>query len=334
MRKRRFRFQTTGGERSVERARFNDFDACAAALLCWDLEAFQLDRGPFEGELIQARSHAALVSEMTFGRALHQRGEPPRGMRTVGVPADPTQRIFFRGHWADGNRLMFFPRGSELDSASAPGFHVFSVSYEEDRLSEVFQALAGTDYTGLLAGREVIDCSADVMQSVRRAIREFMRSSMAREGADARDESGHRDGGIDLLETIVEVLALDEGPRIAEPARTRALVVRRSLDLIDASSREPLSVVDLCRATGVSRRTLEYAFHELFGLSPKAYMLARRLDEVRAELRRVHGGRSITRVANEWGFHHLSRFAALYRRQFAELPSETTRRQDSPRTRS
>jgi AraC family ethanolamine operon transcriptional activator len=74
---------------------------------------------------------------------------------------------------------------------------------------------------------------------------------------------------------------------------------------------------------GVSRRTLEYAFQERFGLSPKAYMLARRLGEVRAELRQDDGELSITRIANQWGFDHLSRFAAFYRRQFGELPSET-----------
>jgi AraC family ethanolamine operon transcriptional activator len=309
----------------MESVRFDDFEACASALQSWEIEAIQLDRGPFAAELVQARSPAALVSEITFGRALHQRGEPPRGLRTLGVPADPTQRIFFRNRWADGNQLMFFPRDSEMDSVSVPGFHVFSVSYEEDRLSEISQALAGTDYTGLLAGREVVDCSPSVMRSVRHAIHRFMSSSVRHEDADARTEFAQRDSGLDLLQTITEVLTLDEDRRPPEPAHARELAVRRSLDLIDASSREPLSVVDLCRTTGVSRRTLEYAFRERFGLSPKAYMLARRLDGVRAELRRDPGDQSITHTANQWGFNHLSRFAALYRRQFGELPSQTMR---------
>ena len=109
------------------------------------------------------------------------------------------------------------------------------------------------------------------------------------------------------------------------PPRVRDLAVRRSLDLIDASNGELLSVVDLCRATGVSRRTLEYAFRERFGLSPKAYLLVRRLDGVRTELRQDHDDLSVTHIANRWGFDHLSRFAAFYRRQFGELPSETIR---------
>ena len=305
--------------------RFDEFDACAAALLGWEIEAVQLDRGPFVGELIQAESPTALVSEMAFERALHQRGEPPRGMRTLGVPADSAQRILFGNRWADGNQLLFFPRGSELDSVSLAGFHVFSVSYQEDRASEICQALAGTDYGELLAGRDVVDCSPHALQSVRHALHQFISSSPRDEDAEGQADSVHRDRGLDLIQTIAEVLTLARDPRPPEPFRVRERAVRRSLDLIDASKWEPLSVVDLCRAAGVSRRTLEYAFQERFGLSPKAYMLARRLGEVRAELRQDPLGQSITRIANRWGFHHLSRFAGLYRRQFGELPSDTIR---------
>ncbi|MFV2073945.1 MAG: helix-turn-helix domain-containing protein, partial [Thermoanaerobaculales bacterium] len=34
----------------------------------------------------------------------------------------------------------------------------------------------------------------------------------------------------------------------------------------------------------------------------------------------------VTDVANSWGFWHMGQFAADYRRQFGELPSETLRR--------
>jgi len=308
----------------MESVRFDDFEACASALQSWEIEAFQLDRGPFTAELVQARSAAALVSEITFGRALHQRGEPPRGMRTLGVPADPMQRIFFRNHWVESNQLMFFPGGSEMDSVSVPGFHVFSVSFPEDLLSKTSQVLGGTDFEGLLAGREVVDCSPGLMQSVQHQISEFVESA-GREGVPGQSEPVTRDRGRDLLERVIEILIRDGDPRLPESSRTRELAVRRSLELIDASAREPLSVADLCRAAGCSRRTLEYSFQERFGLSPKAYLLARRLEGVRTELREDHDAPSVTRIANRWGFDHLSRFAAFYRRQFGELPSETIR---------
>lgn len=307
----------------MECTRYDEFDACADALLAWEIEATQLDHGPFEGELIQVRSPAALVSEVTFGRALHQKGEPPRGMRTLGVPADPAQRIFFQRKWNRGNQLMIFPRGGELDSVSLAGFHVFSISFEEDRMSEICHALSGTDYPGLLSGREVANSTSGGMHSLRHAIRRLMISSGRHEDGDAQAAFVPRDDDLALLEAIAEVLTLDEDSLPPEPFRVRERAVRRSLDLIEESNGEPISVVDLCRATGVSRRTLEYAFKERFRLSPKAYMLTWRLGKVRADLRQNHAGQSITWIANHWGFYHLSRFAASYKRLFGELPSET-----------
>jgi AraC family ethanolamine operon transcriptional activator len=87
---------------------------------------------------------------------------------------------------------------------------------------------------------------------------------------------------------------------------------------------EHLTVQDLCRVTGVSIRTLEYVFLERFGVSPKEYLKAHRLNGVRRELRRAHAAAiRISDVANRWGFWHMGQFAADYRRLFGELPSET-----------
>jgi hypothetical protein len=49
----------------MECARFDEFDACADALLSWEIEAVQLDRGPFVGELV--------VSRRPFSRFLGRR---------------------------------------------------------------------------------------------------------------------------------------------------------------------------------------------------------------------------------------------------------------------
>ena len=42
-----------------------------------------------------------------------------------------------------------------------------------------------------------------------------------------------------------------------------------------------LYVTDLCKAAGVSERTLEYAFKEVMGLTPVAYLVRLRLHRVR-----------------------------------------------------
>jgi len=306
----------------MQAVQFDDFDACATALRSWELDAVQLDRGSFWGELTQACSATTLVTEGKFGRKLHQTGEPPRGLRTISVPADPGQQIEWRDHSVTGDQLMLFPAGCELDAVSRPGFHVFTISFSEDRVSDLARSLADSDYEGLVAGFEVREPSPPLMRELRRRARRFVTSSPDPEAA--RDSSEPAEA--DLMETLVETLSFAAPSPAVAPYRNRDRAVRRTLELIEARERDALSVADLCRVAGVGRRTLEYAYQERFALSPKAYLIARRLDGVRADLKRAADDPSVTRAANRWGFHHLSQFAALYRRQFGERPRETLRR--------
>jgi AraC family ethanolamine operon transcriptional activator len=85
------------------------------------------------------------------------------------------------------------------------------------------------------------------------------------------------------------------------------------------------TVTDICRASGASYRTLNYAFNQRFGVSPKQYLQAVRLNSVRKDLRRIGPRGAIIDIANRWGFWHMGQFAADYRRQFGELPSATLR---------
>jgi AraC-like DNA-binding protein len=52
-------------------------------------------------------------------------------------------------------------------------------------------------------------------------------------------------------------------------------------------------------------------------------LLELRLNAVHRALVRPANGASITRVAAHYGFSHFGRFAAMYTRQFGELPSVT-----------
>ena len=106
--------------------------------------------------------------------------------------------------------------------------------------------------------------------------------------------------------------------------RSRAKVIRSAQDVIHGRAAEPLTVMELCQQTGVSERTLEYAFQERFGVSPKRYLMMYRFHGVRRALRQSDpSATKIADVANTWGFWHMGQFAADYRKLFSELPSQT-----------
>ena len=72
---------------------------------------------------------------------------------------------------------------------------------------------------------------------------------------------------------------------------------------------------------------IEYAFVERFGLTPKGFLNAYRLNAARHDLRAADPVKvKVSDIGNRWAFWHMGQFAASYRRQFGELTSETLRR--------
>jgi AraC-like DNA-binding protein len=104
-------------------------------------------------------------------------------------------------------------------------------------------------------------------------------------------------------------------------------VLRRAVEYALDHLGEPPRVVDLCRVTGVSIRSLEYVFREAYDLTPSSFLQAARLTRVRLDLARAEPeGDTVTQVAVRWGFEDPGRFARAYARRYGELPSVTLRR--------
>jgi len=92
---------------------------------------------------------------------------------------------------------------------------------------------------------------------------------------------------------------------------------------------------ELCSASNVSERTLQYAFHDIMGMSPLTYLHRLRLHRARDELRAaMSDSTSVTDVALNWGFWHFGEFSRAYKNCFSELPSATLRRDHGDQTSS
>jgi transcriptional regulator GlxA family with amidase domain len=104
-------------------------------------------------------------------------------------------------------------------------------------------------------------------------------------------------------------------------------IVKIAEDHARSRAGERVHVSDLCRAADVSERTLEYAFKDVTGLSPMAYLVRLRLHWVHAALLAAESGS--TRISTEalnWGFWHFGEFSRAYKQCFGESPSVTLQR--------
>ncbi|MDM7891239.1 helix-turn-helix domain-containing protein [Curtobacterium caseinilyticum] len=103
--------------------------------------------------------------------------------------------------------------------------------------------------------------------------------------------------------------------------------VRVAQEWIAANAHRPLTTADVCRATGLSARGLQAAFHRAGASSPMQFLRDVRLHRVRAALTEGDpASTTVAEVARTWGFAHLGRFAGTYAAAFGERPSATLQR--------
>jgi AraC-like DNA-binding protein len=102
--------------------------------------------------------------------------------------------------------------------------------------------------------------------------------------------------------------------------------VRRAEEFMRAHAPEPITFEDLVAAAGASSRSLHAGFRKHRGTTPMRMLKEYRLDLARQQLLASRSGdESVTTIAFNCGFLHLSRFAADYKARFNETPSETHR---------
>lgn len=113
---------------------------------------------------------------------------------------------------------------------------------------------------------------------------------------------------------------------------TSARIVRTCGDYARKWRYQDVTLAGLWQASGVSERRVRSACCECYQMSPTACLRVAALNAVRREL--VEGPRlrnAVSRAATDWGFWHLSRFAAQYRALFGESPRHTlSHRTDQP----
>lgn len=301
---------------------FGDMDEFNAAVAGWDLEFRQIQRGSISAGVTQRRTARNIYTQLRFSRAIAQRGAPAAGMLTFGL-VETAPWVQWRGHEFKPPTLLRFRPAHEVESISSGGFSAISLSFEESELASIAERLGHPD---LLANdhsaESVLRTEPGHLQRLHRMARHaLIAPPSTRDTSDSVlcEPSMDADIGIELITLLAQC-----DPEPNDPTLTsRSRVVRSAVDYILDNAHEAVTVADVCAATRVSFRTLDRAFLERLGASPKDCITGVRLQGTRLELKQSGPATRIVDIANRWGFWHLGDFARVYRREFNELPSET-----------
>ncbi len=314
------------GQLEVRVASFDDFETYQSGLRGWTPKIRKLDTGPFSANLVQAEAGPVRLAYSRIRSALELEGTAQPGFHSFGLPMPASTPALWCGKTTSTRTVSVYDLSGAFEAFVRPGFETAVLSVRPEALAALGEDLGVGAPAELLEGFDVATCSEERMLAVRRSLRQIvalLTHEPGRAGHSSLLGALSEDLPAQLLGSLAE---RRPAPRpVAPHLRGRAL--RRALAYVREHPREPLRVNDLCRATGASERTLRRAFVENVGVPPKAYLLARRLNGFRRELRHPRRGDSrVNEAASSWGFWHMGQLAADYRRWFGEYPSETLAR--------
>ena len=306
--------------------KFDNFEELADIAVGWNADFHQLSAEESESEIFQAAFRSLLISDAYFGCHVEQRGSTPVGMRTFAILEPSSPPMLWYKHVVGPDNLLVFPTHQEISVQSRPGFNVHTCSVPIAVLEDFFAQVGNLELGKILPEREIVlHPPATVLDKIRILMRQA--SEIVKRSAELNCQTSL----VNLFEN--ELLFAFLGALNAEQDRSYLFqrppnrTIGHLLEYIDSNIRQPLAIADLCRLANVSERTLRNYFERELGMTPKAYLVGKRLAGVHHELWQSKPTKAlVSDVANEWGFWHMGQFAADYKKVFGELPSETLKR--------
>jgi AraC family ethanolamine operon transcriptional activator len=304
--------------------KFNDFDEFAATLSAWDATIHQLQKGRTETHLTQFNTGDLLFTIGIFKGITQQQGTPPPFGYTIAVLSDKTSSLNWQKKKVTPNCLMIMPPGSELDVVTKSHAGVYTITFSGETLRS--QIELNPELEKLFKQNQLVISSEKAVDRLRTLISKyqffldknpFLISSKGF-SAEVNTEVSKK-----MADCLTKCCDFPESRHRVDKSK----VWRRIETFFDNCLEPDIKVMDLYRIARVSERTLLRLFKARFGISPKTYINAVRLNGLHRDLKKTGMGKvKIVESANSWGFWHMGQLAKDYKKMFGELPSQTLRK--------
>ncbi|MDP9782626.1 helix-turn-helix domain-containing protein [Pseudomonas fluorescens] len=305
---------------------FRDIHVHAATVQEWNQDYSQLTAGSIESSLIQLTTARCHIFREQINQRVVQHGVAPRGKMCFAVPITVPGSIRMQGREVDDSSLFFLHGGEEFMFHMPMGMELLAITFERELFEQALAQTASAKEISQLLRQPVIRVSTQRYADARRRMLAVFSQALSNE-----DLGNTQDRELELEQAMLgELLQLMTDPACDKqqrlPSSTRSFIVEKCHRLATAELNNVPSVDELCQRLQVSRRTVQNSFRSVAETTPINYLRSVRLNGVRRTLMSTQAAHlSIGDVAAQWGFYHLSHFAAEYQELFAELPSHTIR---------
>ncbi|MCV2882461.1 AraC family transcriptional regulator [Actibacterium sp. XHP0104] len=287
-------------------------------------EAVQLAPGRLEYKILQVTGRDLLIFRSKVAPKMASTIVPHPDWMVLMVPVDWLGDHVFNGELARPFDV-FLSGGPNGYSTRGEKRHNLALGVRKSKLRDVCANLSGRDIDDMALYDQRIALGSALGTRFHRRILETIAASLEKPlgpGKFALDAAVENDLFSEIAGLIMaKVIDENAFSRLdLDPVR----VVRRAEGLFEDRTTNPPSIADLCKAANVGATTLHLCFNEVYGVSPIAYLQAKRITQARCTfLAAERVPPSVKDVALSLGFTQSGRFAKRYRYFFGEYPSET-----------
>ena len=219
--------------------------------------------------------------------------------------------------------LIVFPANDEFRATSLTHFRIFTLALRNDLVENAARSFFDRDVTDFLGEDiRVAHCHPGKISRLRLMLVDLMQKAKnvnSKVSAFFTNEV-ERQICFEILNCLDHSTA--HSPEADRSKRHQA--IQLSLDMIASRPPQDISVLDLVNNSGVSQRTLEYAFLDRFAISPQQYLNALRLHRVHLQLLGSdQRATTVEEIAQQHGYTQSGHFAQAYSAIYGQLPSRS-----------
>jgi len=292
----------------------------------WNLEFKKLSKGPFAGYIGLIDLGDIQVGEIKLNCKIEQSGISPRGFRTFVIPAGRNQSFNWLNYDVSSRDLLIFSKQGDLEAVSSGNFHHYMISIHEDLLNEIIRQQGLTLLEKNLNSNEnVVQLNSGYFVYIQTFLQIIFQKLESRPYL-VNSPSFQFNIRNRLPGMMLDFFDSKEYTIKSQLGKKRDQLHAKFREYFNQNSLKEISVSRLSEILDVSERTLQYAFLDRYGVTPKSYITASKLSNVRKELVNPHNKEHINNVASQLGFNHPGQFSIDYKKFYGESPSHTISR--------
>ena len=296
--------------------KFDDFDFFAHTVKQAEITHKQLSAGHFSGSLEQIVGKHMILSIHRMNQFILQQGTGLKGYLTFLIPGDKNVDFTWRCNQLNSGVVGVLHGGMEHHCITHPNFVGTPVSVEMGYLLNLAESNGYHDFFKRIRDREFFLIDPEETELMRSEIRRIFRTP------SFLTVPWEEKMAIRLIRVICGRLTQEYRRKSINTGLARRRIYHKAVKFMYERVMDPISVIHVAEAVGVSERNLRYAFHEVAKMSPKMFFDRLRLNEVRKSLRSGNF-QKVVDVSQSFGYWHSGKFASDYKSLFSEYPSES-----------